>query len=53
MSDSIYRYQSVSLSPSLVIAFIFLNIAMDIQHLKHFPVTSGEMRCHAIAIHID
>jgi hypothetical protein len=71
MSDSIYLYQPVALSPSAqpsssyslltfpLSSLPFYNIsvpstALDIQNsLKPFTVTSGEIHCHAITIHID
>ena len=69
MSHSIHLYQSVSLSLSaqlvssssshslLIFHYISPSVpstALDIQHfLKPFTVTSGEMHCHAVVIHID
>jgi hypothetical protein len=68
MSDSMYFYQSVSLSPYSASVFIFLVLIPNIpipQHiislmhcirytlLKPFTVMSGEVGYHAIMIHID
>jgi hypothetical protein len=54
MSDSIYLYQSVSLSPSFSLSFhdvsvSLSSVALGMQHfVQHFTVTSGEMHCNAL-----
>ena len=48
---------SLPTSPSSSLPFHNISsvssIAFDIQHLKPFTITSGEMLCHAVMIHID
>ena len=57
MSDSLYLYQSLLVSPpSLSFHNIssVLSAALDIQHfLKPITVISGNMHCNAVMIHID